>query len=152
MFLKSSSRFPFIFKRCFVVDSGSAAKTVFHDFHVENGGKMVNFGGFLLPVQYNDHSILNSHLFTRSNASLFDVSHMLQTEITGKRNTSERFLFIKHVTTETRLTIDFLRVNKRLAFKQKAIILKLCRPNLFLRYFHFITSATDHLCNHLNNI
>lgn len=58
--------------------------TSLYDFHVENGGKMVNFGGFLLPVQYNDLSIVNSHLHTREEASLFDVSHMLQTEISGE--------------------------------------------------------------------
>ncbi|CAG9859110.1 unnamed protein product [Phyllotreta striolata] len=61
-----------------------AEKTALYDFHVENGGKMVNFGGFLLPVQYGDQSIVNSHLFTRKCASLFDVSHMLQTEIRGE--------------------------------------------------------------------
>uniref|UniRef100_A0A6P7EY19 Aminomethyltransferase n=1 Tax=Diabrotica virgifera virgifera TaxID=50390 RepID=A0A6P7EY19_DIAVI len=59
--------------------------TALYNFHVENGGKIVNFGGFMLPVQYNNLSIVNSHLFTRSNASLFDVSHMLQTEIRGAK-------------------------------------------------------------------
>ncbi|XP_065172876.1 aminomethyltransferase, mitochondrial-like [Atheta coriaria] len=62
----------------------SATKTSLFDFHVQKGGKMVNFGGFMLPVQYADQSISNSHVFTRENASLFDVSHMLQTEIQGK--------------------------------------------------------------------
>lgn len=57
--------------------------TPLYQFHKENGGKMVNFGGFMLPVQYGDLSIVNSHLHTRRDASLFDVSHMLQTEITG---------------------------------------------------------------------
>lgn len=61
-----------------------AEGTALFDFHVERGGKIVNFGGFLLPVQYSDLSIVNSHLFTRKSASLFDVSHMLQTEIYGK--------------------------------------------------------------------
>ncbi|KAK4877979.1 hypothetical protein RN001_010485 [Aquatica leii] len=45
---------------------------------------MVNFAGCLLPVQYADLSIANSHVHTRKHASLFDVSHMLQTEIRGK--------------------------------------------------------------------
>lgn len=58
--------------------------TALYNFHVEKGGKIVNFGGFLLPVQYSDLSIVNSHLYTRKNASIFDVSHMLQTEIRGK--------------------------------------------------------------------
>ncbi|KAJ8981980.1 hypothetical protein NQ317_002154 [Molorchus minor] len=70
-------------KRFFATDAKGEV-TALYDFHVQNGGKMVNFGGFLLPVQYSNLSIVNSHLFTRKNASLFDVSHMLQTEIRGK--------------------------------------------------------------------
>ncbi|XP_018574634.1 aminomethyltransferase, mitochondrial [Anoplophora glabripennis] len=70
-------------KRAFSSDVKAEATALF-DFHVERGGKIVNFGGFLLPVQYSDLSIVNSHLFTRKSASLFDVSHMLQTEIYGK--------------------------------------------------------------------
>ncbi|KRT81235.1 hypothetical protein AMK59_6181, partial [Oryctes borbonicus] len=72
-----------ICRRRFADCSQNGAKTALYDFHVQNGGKMVNFGGFLLPVQYGDHGIVKSHLFTRSSASLFDVSHMLQTEIRG---------------------------------------------------------------------
>ncbi|KAH7730693.1 Protein GCST-1 [Aphelenchoides avenae] len=37
-----------------------------------------------MPVQYGDHSIKDSALHTRSAVSIFDVSHMLQTEIHGK--------------------------------------------------------------------
>lgn len=64
--------------------TSGAAVTTLYDFHIKNGGKMVNFGGFMLPVQYNDLGIAASHLHTRENASMFDVSHMLQTEIRGK--------------------------------------------------------------------
>lgn len=70
-------------RRCLVSDAKPTG-TALYDFHVENGGKIVNFGGFLLPVQYSDLGISASHLHTRKNASLFDVSHMLQTEIVGK--------------------------------------------------------------------
>lgn len=45
---------------------------------------MVTFANFSMPVQYKDMSITDSHLHTRQNASIFDVSHMLQTKITGK--------------------------------------------------------------------
>ncbi|XP_014239245.1 aminomethyltransferase, mitochondrial isoform X2 [Cimex lectularius] len=45
---------------------------------------MVNFCGFQLPVQYGTESITESHLHTRKFCSVFDVSHMLQTEIVGK--------------------------------------------------------------------
>lgn len=70
--------------RPFSTDNGEL--TSLYNFHMKNGGKIVNFGGYNLPVQYNDQSIVNSHLFTRKNASIFDVSHMLQTEIKGKYN------------------------------------------------------------------
>lgn len=45
---------------------------------------MVDFAGHLLPVQYADMGVSASHLHTRNKASLFDVSHMLQTLIKGR--------------------------------------------------------------------
>ncbi|OAQ32986.1 glycine cleavage system protein T [Linnemannia elongata AG-77] len=59
-------------------------KTVLHDYHVENGGKMVPFAGWSMPVQYSNLGVGASHNWTRNNASVFDVSHMLATRITGK--------------------------------------------------------------------
>ncbi|XP_041983006.1 aminomethyltransferase, mitochondrial [Aricia agestis] len=61
-----------------------SVKTPLYDLHVKNGGKMVDFAGFLLPVQYSDMTVSASHLFTRKSASIFDVSHMLQTNVNGK--------------------------------------------------------------------
>ncbi|XP_045778871.1 aminomethyltransferase, mitochondrial [Maniola jurtina] len=59
-------------------------KTPLYKLHEKYGGKLVDFAGFLLPVQYSDLSVSASHLFTRSDASIFDVSHMLQTNVRGK--------------------------------------------------------------------
>ncbi|XP_055839503.1 aminomethyltransferase, mitochondrial [Episyrphus balteatus] len=64
--------------------SSSVEKTALYNFHVEKGGKVVNFGGYLLPVQYSDLSIIASHVHTRKHSSIFDVSHMLQTYVRGK--------------------------------------------------------------------
>lgn len=44
---------------------------------------MVPFGGFHMPVQYSSLSVSASHHFTRSHASLFDVSHMVQHRFSG---------------------------------------------------------------------
>lgn len=44
---------------------------------------MVPFGGFHMPVQYKSLSVLQSHHFTRSHASLFDVGHMVQHTFAG---------------------------------------------------------------------
>lgn len=37
---------------------------------------MVPFAGYLMPVQYSDLSVGDSHKWTREKASLFDVGHM----------------------------------------------------------------------------
>ena len=44
---------------------------------------MVPFAGWEMPVQYKD-SISASHLHLRSSVGVFDVSHMLQTSVSGK--------------------------------------------------------------------
>ncbi|XP_060914232.1 aminomethyltransferase, mitochondrial isoform X2 [Labrus mixtus] len=58
-------------------------KTTLFDFHKEQGGKMVEFAGWSMPVQYKDSHII-SHMHTREHCSIFDVSHMLQTKVHGK--------------------------------------------------------------------
>ncbi|XP_059088911.1 aminomethyltransferase, mitochondrial-like [Tigriopus californicus] len=64
--------------------SSTPRATCLYDFHVAQGGKMVDFAGYLMPVQYEGLGIAASHLHTRKHASIFDVSHMLQTCIRGK--------------------------------------------------------------------
>ncbi|KAH8333215.1 hypothetical protein KR074_012257 [Drosophila pseudoananassae] len=64
--------------------AGEGQRTALYDFHVKKGGKIVNFGGYALPVQYSEQSIIASHLHTRQVGSVFDVSHMLQTRVFGK--------------------------------------------------------------------
>ncbi len=56
-------------------------KTPLYDFHVKHGAKMVPFAGFSMPVQYGDLAISESHLWTREKASLFDVSHMCDSQM-----------------------------------------------------------------------
>jgi aminomethyltransferase len=48
---------------------------VFHDWHVAHGARMVAFGGWHMPIQYAT-GITREHIATRTNAGLFDVSHM----------------------------------------------------------------------------
>ena len=45
-------------------------------WHRDHGGRMVPFAGYEMPVQYE--GIMAEHLWTRSHAGLFDVSHMGQ--------------------------------------------------------------------------
>ncbi|MFU2487580.1 glycine cleavage system aminomethyltransferase GcvT [Thauera sp. WH-1] len=57
-------------------------QTPLHDLHVSLGAKMVPFAGYAMPVQY-PAGILKEHLHTRSQAGLFDVSHMGQVMLLG---------------------------------------------------------------------
>lgn len=57
-------------------------KTVLHSWHVEHNGKMVDFAGWEMPVQY-ETGALQEHLATRRKAGLFDVSHMGRFSFTG---------------------------------------------------------------------
>jgi aminomethyltransferase len=50
-------------------------------WHRARGGRMVPFAGYAMPVQYE--GIMAEHLWTRSSAGLFDVSHMGQIIIAG---------------------------------------------------------------------
>ncbi|MDO5037372.1 MAG: glycine cleavage system aminomethyltransferase GcvT [Tissierellia bacterium] len=56
-------------------------KTPLYDRHVEAGGKMVDFAGWALPVEYK--GLLEEHRAVREAAGLFDVSHMGEIQISG---------------------------------------------------------------------
>jgi aminomethyltransferase len=57
-------------------------KTPLNDAERELGGKMVDFGGWELPVQYSG-GILEEHQAVREHAGLFDVSHMGEIMVKG---------------------------------------------------------------------
>ena len=63
--------------------SGTAPRrTPLYDLHVELGGKMVDFAGWEMPVQY-PAGIIAEHNQCRERAALFDVSHMGQVILRG---------------------------------------------------------------------
>jgi len=57
-------------------------KTSLNQAHRKLGGRMVEFGGWDMPVQY-PAGTMTEHLRTRTNAGLFDVSHMGEIEVRG---------------------------------------------------------------------
>lgn len=59
-----------------------AKRTPLYDKHVELGGKIVDFAGYDLPVQYT--SCVQEHNAVRQKVGLFDVSHMGELLVTGK--------------------------------------------------------------------
>ncbi len=62
--------------------------TPLYEKHLELKGKIIDFGGWNLPVEYS--GIISEHEAVRSKAGLFDVSHM--GEITVKGEDAEKYL------------------------------------------------------------
>jgi len=57
--------------------------TVLHPKHLEAGAKMVDFHGWEMPINYG--SQLEEHHVVRTDAGMFDVSHMTIVDLTGER-------------------------------------------------------------------
>lgn len=58
-------------------------RTALHAKHCQAGARMVEFGGWEMPVEYS--GIMEEHLAVRTRAGLFDVSHMGEIEVRGLR-------------------------------------------------------------------
>ncbi len=82
-------------------DSGELRETVLHDWHSEQGARMVDFGGWHMPVQYKTGPI-QEHLATRRHAGLFDVSHMGRFQFKGRGAED----FLQHVLTNTAKALE----------------------------------------------
>jgi len=56
-------------------------RTSLYESHIQSGGKMVNFGGWEMPLNYG--SQIHEHNQVRNDAGMFDVSHMCAVDIKG---------------------------------------------------------------------
>jgi len=73
--------------------SANPIKTPFYQYHVDAGAKIVDFAGFLMPVQYT--GITAEHLAVRKSVGLFDLSHMGEFVVTG----DDALAFLQKTTT-----------------------------------------------------
>ncbi len=58
-------------------------KTKFYKIHEKLGAKIVEFAGYLMPVQYS--SIISEHKAVRNSAGVFDISHMGEIFVRGEK-------------------------------------------------------------------
>jgi aminomethyltransferase len=68
-------------------------RTPFFEKHLANKGKIVEFAGYEMPVQFQ--GIIAEHTRVRTTVGVFDVSHMGRVEIHG----NDRYSFVNRVTT-----------------------------------------------------
>lgn len=78
-----------------MVMSSPLKATPLNAIHRSHGARMVDFGGWDMPVQYS--GILEEHKAVRTSVGLFDVSHMGEIEIRG----SEALALVELVSTNT---------------------------------------------------
>ena len=76
-----------------------ALRTPLYDWHVAHGGRMVEFGGWDMPVQYT--GIALEHQAVRTAAGLFDISHMGRLSFGGP----DALALIQHVYTNNAATM-----------------------------------------------
>lgn len=70
-------------------------RTCLHDKHLSLGAMMVSFGGFDMPLLYQNAGIAMEHNVVREHAGLFDVSHMGEVTVGGPE--AERY--VQHIFT-----------------------------------------------------
>ena len=75
-------------------------RTPLYDLHRELGAKLVDFGGWEMPVQYA--GILEEHRAVRERAGLFDVSHMGEFDVTG----ADALAFVQRLTSNDVAKLD----------------------------------------------
>ena len=78
----------------------SVKKTALYDEHVAAGGKIIDFAGWALPVQYE--GIIEEHEAVRNAAGMFDVSHMGEVDVIGK----DAFAFVQNLVTNDVATLE----------------------------------------------
>src|SRR3954447_24085196 len=80
----------------------SPLHTPLYDWHQAHGGRLVEFGGWSMPVQYT--TIVEEHQAVRKGVGLFDISHMGRLTFEG----SDALGWLEHVTTNhvARLSVD----------------------------------------------
>lgn len=74
--------------------------TPLNQIHRQSGARMVDFGGWDMPVQYA--GVIAEHLAVRSAAGLFDVSHMGEIEVSGP----QAFDFLQYAMTNDVSTLE----------------------------------------------
>ncbi len=79
-------------------------KTPFYELHLKHNAKMVEFTGYLMPVQYR--GIIEEHRRVRSTVGVFDITHMGEFEVKGK----DALAFLQKTTTNDVVKLETYQV------------------------------------------
>ncbi|OQX56553.1 MAG: glycine cleavage system protein T [Candidatus Cloacimonas sp. 4484_209] len=114
-----------------------AKKTVLYDEHIKMGGKIVDFAGFLMPIQYKN-GIISEVKRVRNTVGVFDVSHMGEIEIKGK----DALEFVNHITVNDAAALELYQVQySAMCYEDGGIVDDLLVYKLPNRYFLVVNAS-----------
>lgn len=114
-------------------------KTPCHSWHVAHGGRMVDFAGWEMPVQYT--SITEEHQAVRHAAGLFDISHMGRLEFRGP----EAGRFLDHLVTNNVADLQIGQIRYALVANEQGGILDDVLVYRFDAYYLLVVNASNRL-------
>lgn len=113
-------------------------RTPLYDKHFELGGKIIDFHGWALPVQYS--GIIDEHKQVRKAAGLFDVSHMGEIIVEGPDATE----FIqKMITNDISKTKDFRVVYSPMCYPDGGVVDDLLIYKYSKEFYLLIVNASN---------
>lgn len=116
----------------------NAKKTQLYKCHTDLGGKIIEFAGWMLPVQYE--SIVAEHEAVRNNAGLFDVSHMGEVDVKGP----EAKKFVQNlVTNDVNVLSDGQIVYSLMCYEDGGCVDDLLVYRVSEDYFYLVINAAN---------
>jgi aminomethyltransferase len=112
-------------------------KTACHDWHVAHRGRMVDFAGWDMPVQYS--TITEEHQAVRTAAGLFDIAHMGRLRLTGP----DAARFLDHLLTRSVATLRTGQVRYALVTNEQGGILDDVLAYRFAGFHLLVVNASN---------
>ncbi|MFK7821637.1 MAG: glycine cleavage system aminomethyltransferase GcvT [Planctomycetaceae bacterium] len=112
-------------------------ETPLHDWHAENGARMVDFAGWHMPVQYS--SIVDEHTAVRTQAGMFDIAHMGRVKFTGP----DACAFLDRIVTNNVAALEPGQIRYALVCKEDGGILDDVLVYRFEDFYMLVVNASN---------
>jgi aminomethyltransferase len=113
-------------------------KTALFNAHERHGGKIIDFAGWALPVQYE--GIIQEHEAVRNAAGIFDVSHMGEVQVKG----SGTFDFVQNlVTNDISILEDNQIIYTMMCYEDGGVVDDLLIYKFSSEYYYLVVNASN---------
>src|SRR5690348_8557334 len=120
------------------ISYNKTVQTPFYDIHRSLGAKIVDFHGWKMPLQYS--GIIDEHTNVRTNAGLFDVSHMGRFEVKGTNSFKD---LQKLITNDLAKLVDYQALYSPMCYEDGGIVDDLIVYRLSSEHFLIVVNASN---------